>query len=144
MNPKEQTLSQDKLTIIAILALAIVATSCSSKESSLVGDWQSTTPVPTQLSIQRDGTNADGFHQGFSFTQGGQTYNAYWRVQERQRGTYLLLSSETFAQGVVSGIMLSNAHPHKISQLTSNTLVLEWGSGPVWSASGRYEFQRVK
>lgn len=137
-------MSQNKVTIIAMLVLAIVTTACSSKESTLVGDWQSTTPVPTHLSIQRKGTNADGFHQGFSFMQGGETYSAYWCVQERKAGTYLLLSNETFGQGVVSGIMLAAAHPHRITRLTSDTLVLEWGSGPVWSASGRYEFQRVR
>lgn len=134
-----------KAAILTMTVLSLTTAGCS-KESRLVGEWQSNTPKSVHLVVEKKGASNDGFYDGFVYTQDGRTYSAYWRIKDGTRGPVLYLSSGGFAAGSISGFMQMNARPHAIRELTSEKFVVVWDTRRTAIENGTsvYEFQRVR
>jgi len=127
--------------LICILSL-VALTSCSPSASSLVGEWQSSKPESVHLSIKLGASANDGFHDGFSFAQAGRTYTMFWRIRNESGRTILDLSPGGGLSNLPN-IMVAQSVQRKIIELTSEKLVVEWGSFTGGNLAV-YEFRRVK
>jgi hypothetical protein len=136
-----------KTAFLILTLLSMVTTACSSLESKLVGEWQSNTQESVRLTITQGASANDGYHAGFSWTWNGDNHTQYWLIRNEDRGTILYLSSGgpggVANWGIAEGIMQSTGRPHKVIELTSDKLVLEWNPD-VNGRSETYEFHRAK
>lgn len=145
---KKMQLPQNIILSFLVCILFLVAlTSCSPSPGSLVGEWQSSKPESVNLKITQGASyGSDGFHAGFSFTRDGRTQNHLWLIKNETSGTILYLAAGAGAGGWLQsgrGLMLMNAVPYKVIELTSDRLVVEWDNART-TPRGTYEFHRVK
>lgn len=141
-------MKSNRFTCFALILSCILMFACSS-EGKLVGEWQSTTPESgVHLTIALKGTDDAGFHGGFTQTRDGQQYSEqYWSISEGDRGTILWLSQGMAATAGSQGrpgseIISGSAIRHKVTELSSNRLVLNWDHQG--GNTGVYEFKRVR
>ena len=129
------------LVLIVPIVFGIVMTACS-KESQLVGEWQSTTQESIHLSIAKNWESSDGYHYGFSCTERGTTYaNGYWKIKDNNEGTILRLAWKARIEG--GGPWADQyASQYRVKELTSDKFVVEWGLGN--EPLRVVEFRRVK
>jgi hypothetical protein len=149
---KEQRPVRSQLIILVFPLLAVLAMSCS-KESQLVGDWQATSPQSLHLKITRSNHIGGGFYDGISVIgEGGQSSYVdspryFWRLVSLSDGISLQAYYWDPRPVVMMGIELGRKTlppveemtvqwtPHKITELTSDKLVMNWNNAT-------YEFYR--
>lgn len=141
--PVQRVQSRALRVLLAFSALAAACSGVSSMENKLVGEWQSNGPEAVHLAIAKEGTDEEGYHRGLSYTRGGPTYNAYWAITNDARGALLWISSGSMLSNPPAGMRHANAIRHRIVELTSERLVVEWV--PMWDGTrGTLTFLRPK
>lgn len=127
--------------LISVISL-ITLTSCSPSPGMLVGEWESTKPRATHLSIAQGASANDGYCDGFKYTLDGSVRTAFWLIRNESSGTVIYLSPGGALTNLYSGAMQGSARPYKVIELNSNTLIMKWTdaeSGPLEI----FEFHRV-
>lgn len=134
-----------KSAAVILTLLGMMTAACSSLDSKLVGEWQSTGPESVQLTFTQDRTDNEGFHSVASFTHGGQSSSWYWATSNDSQGTILWISPGSILSSPAKGMGHLNALRHKIVELSSNKLVIDWvrfGSG-AWRMEGVVTFHKT-
>jgi hypothetical protein len=128
------------------LVLCSLLVACS-KEKQILGEWRSTEPMVVTLQVSKSDPVIEGYHYGFSYTSDGGTYSGsgilFWRVGKGRQGTTLYLTPGGSLLGVRQ--MAATALPHKILELSSDRLVIEWDTRRSAQDNGTaiYTFLRV-
>lgn len=137
------------ITILILILLSMVTTACSSissMEDKLVGEWQSKGPNPISLKIAKGATDNDGFHNGYSSTEDGETNTYDWRIEYRGERPVLCLRGKGYWDDFArrTGNSGGSEYPHRIIDLTADKFVVEWNTIYFTGSTDIKEFQRVK